>query len=258
MKCFKYFPKNVKEELKYILFDIDDTITEGGKLKPEAYQAMWCLNENGFRLIPVTGRPAGWCDMIMRQWPVDAVVGENGAFCFYQKGKTIETLLHPHCRSDTKEKLKQIRDVCLQKVPGCRVAKDQFARLYDLAVDFNEDEPKLGFDAAYKIQEICESFGAKAKVSSIHVNVWFGNYDKLSMVLFMFEKLYGEKNIKEKSLFFGDSPNDEPMFGFFDQTCAVANIKPFLSKLTHKPTYVTEKECGQGFAEAVNFLISIR
>jgi len=70
------------------------------------------------------------------------------------------------------------------------VAKDQFSRLYDLAIDFNEEEPRLGFEAAYQIQSLCESFGAEAKVSSIHVNVWFGKYDKLSMTQILFEHIY--------------------------------------------------------------------
>ena len=61
--------------LRYLLHDIDDTITNGGKLYPEAYAALWNLHRAGIRVIPVTGRPAGWCDMIMRQWPVDAVIG---------------------------------------------------------------------------------------------------------------------------------------------------------------------------------------
>jgi len=142
-------------------------------------------------------------------------------------------------------------------VPGCRVAKDQFARLYDLAIDFNEDEPRLGFEAAYRIQSVCESFGAEAKVSSIHVNTWFGKYDKLSMAKLMFEQIYRENCIKEKSLFFGDSPNDEPMFAFFSNSCAVANIMPFLDKLENKPTYISEKESGLGFAESVGHLLEL-
>ena len=57
--------------IRYILHDIDDTITDEGKLLPEAYEALWALHNAGFKVIPVTGRPAGWCDMILRQWPVD-------------------------------------------------------------------------------------------------------------------------------------------------------------------------------------------
>ena len=258
MKHFKEFPKDRARKLEYILHDIDDTITENGRLLPNAFQALWDLHREGFKVIPVTGRPAGWCDLIIRQWPVDAVIGENGAFCFYLQNGLLQKLIHPNVCENAKERLKQIQDACLREVPGCRVSKDQFSRMYDLAIDFNEEEPRLGFEAAYRIQSLCESFGAEAKVSSIHVNVWFGKYDKLSMTKIMFEQIYREKYIKEKSLFFGDSPNDEPMFKFFTNNCAVANIEPFLDKLEHKPAYVAEKESGHGFSESVTQLLSLR
>jgi hydroxymethylpyrimidine pyrophosphatase-like HAD family hydrolase len=198
---------------------------------------------------------------MIRQWPVDAVIGENGAFCFYLRDGRQQKLIHPNACDNAKERLKRILDACLIEAPGCRTAKDQFSRLYDLAIDFNEEEPRLGFDTAYQIKSLCESFGAEAKVSSIHVNVWFGKYDKLSMAKILFEQVYQErqeKNIKEKSLFFGDSPNDEPMFEFFTNSCAVANIKPFLDELKHKPAYIAEKENGRGFSESVRRLLSMR
>ncbi len=33
-------------------------------------------------MVPITGRPAGWCDHMARMWPVAGIVGENGAFYF--------------------------------------------------------------------------------------------------------------------------------------------------------------------------------
>lgn len=29
-------------------------------------------------------RPAGWCNLIARQWHVDGVIGENGALVFWE------------------------------------------------------------------------------------------------------------------------------------------------------------------------------
>jgi HAD superfamily hydrolase (TIGR01484 family) len=258
MKLFKEFPKDKARGLEYILHDIDDTITENGRLLPGAFQALWDLNGEGLKVIPVTGRPAGWCDLIVRQWPVDAVIGENGAFCFYLRNGRLRKLIHPNVCENAKERLEQVRDACLREAPGVRVAQDQFSRLYDLAIDFNEEEPRLGLEIAYRIKSLCESFGAEAKVSSIHVNAWFGKYDKLSMAKILFEQVYKEKNIIGKSLFFGDSPNDEPMFEFFTHSCAVANIKPFFDKLKHKPAYMAEKENGHGFSESVAQLLSMR
>lgn len=243
--------------IRYILHDIDDTITDEGKLLPEAYEALWALHNAGFKVIPVTGRPAGWCDMILRQWPVDAVIGENGAFVDYFDGSTKERFFHPSVpRERLSEKLKEIEEACLAGVPGCRVSKDQHYRICDLAIDFNEDEPKLGFEAADQIKAICESYGAIAKVSSIHVNTWFGDYNKVSMAKLFLEEVFGEAEIEKKVIFFGDSPNDEPMFHFFPLSVGVANIQPFLASLQSPPTFVTENRGGRGFAEGAAQIIA--
>ena len=74
--------------LRGLLFDIDDTLTTEGRLTAAAYAALERLKDAGRVVVAVTGRPAGWCDHIARMWPVDAVVGENGAFYFrYMNGK---------------------------------------------------------------------------------------------------------------------------------------------------------------------------
>lgn len=245
------------EGLKYVLCDIDDTITTNGKLTKASYSALWDLKERGIEVIPVTGRPAGWCDLIIREWPVKAVVGENGAFVFYNDCGSIKTFNHPSVSGpEVSRKLDEVKAACLSGVPGCRVSRDQFARIYDLAIDFNEDPPYLGLEAAEKIKEICVSMGAEAKISSIHVNTWFGKYDKLSMTRLFMETVLNEENICEKLIFFGDSPNDEPMFEYFPLSCAVANILPFTSSLKHLPSYITTLEGGDGFAEAANYILS--
>ncbi len=243
----------------FLLSDIDDTMTEDGKLSAEAYDALWRLSESGIKVIPITGRPAGWCDLIVRQWPVDAVIGENGAFAFYMEGEHLVRLNHPLVVEDeVKCKLEQIRNAVLAKVPGSRVSKDQPYRLYDLAIDFREDPPDLGFEAAGEIKAVCESFGAQAKISSIHVNTWFGAYDKLSMAGYLMSELWGITDPYSRVFFCGDSPNDEPMFSAYPLSCGVANIRDFSHILSHPPAFVTTKSFGKGFAEAVDILLSLR
>lgn len=256
MKSISEMSSSDVKSLKYVLCDIDDTLTTDGRLTAEAYGALWKLHDAGFFVIPVTGRPAGWCDLIIREWPVDAVVGENGAFALYFKDKHIQTLTHPSVANDAQERLQAVKTRVLKEVPGCRVARDQFSRIYDLAIDFREDPPYLSFEDAERIREICISMGAEAKVSSIHVNTWFGKYDKLGMTLRVLKEVFGEANPEPYAIFFGDSPNDEPMFAHFPQACAVANILPFVTKLKHLPTYVTLNEGGAGFAEAVDYILS--
>lgn len=255
MQPFENIPQPTAAALKYVLCDIDDTITSAGKLTAPAYAALWRLYEAGIDVVPVTGRPAGWCDMIVRQWPVKAVVGENGAFVNYMEGGQLHTYTHPAVHEDAAEKLAAIRDTVLAAIPDSRVAKDQFARRYDLAIDFAEDPPRLGLDTAGRIRDICLSAGAEAKVSSIHVNTWFGKYDKLDTTLRFFGEILGEQGLEQKLIFFGDSPNDEPMFKHFPICCGVANIRAFQASMKYLPAYVTDLPGGAGFAQAVESLL---
>lgn len=259
MRPFQEFPPAAAKNLRYVLCDIDDTITTGGKLTAASYAALWQLQQAGIGVIPVTGRPAGWCDLIVRQWPVQAVVGENGAFVYYFERGHKRVFTHPSVASgDIQGRLAQVRDACLAGVPGCRVAQDQFCRIYDLAIDFGEDPPYLGLAAAQKIQAICQQLGATAKISSIHVNAWFGDYSKVDTALLFLRQVLGQADPAAAALFFGDSPNDEPMFARFAQSCAVANIQPFVGQLAHLPAYVTALPGGAGFAAAVQHLLALR
>lgn len=258
MIAFQDFPEEAAKTLDFVLCDIDDTITTDGKLTAKAYQSLWDLKEAGIGVIPVTGRPAGWCDMIVRQWPVTAVVGENGAFVYYFEQKQLKTYTHPNTVENPEDKLKVVWEQVKAKFPAARVSKDQFCRKYDLAIDFAEDPPFLGYKVAEEIKELCISLGAEAKVSSIHVNTWFGSYDKVSMTQLFFRNILGRESPEKQCLFFGDSPNDEPMFQFFPYSCAVENILPFQESLTYLPTYLAPGQSGEGFSKAVEILLEKR
>ncbi len=260
MKPITDLPTTDARAISFVLTDIDDTLTRDGYLGPKAYAALWSLHEAGLKVVPVTGRPAGWCDLIVREWPVDAVIGENGAFVYYRdpSGGRVETFTHPSVATgDIHSKLEEIRAAVLSEVPGTRVARDQFARLYDLAIDFREDPPFLSLEEAEMIKAVCERFGAQAKISSIHVNTWFGEYDKVEMAQLFLSHRWGlsEADQTEQVLFCGDSPNDEPMFTRFPHACAVANIREYEHLLTHPPTYVSEKSHGEGFAEIASVVL---
>lgn len=239
--------------LKFLLTDIDDTLTDEGHLGPEAYQALWELHDSGIHVIPVTGRPAGWCEMIARVWPVSGIVGENGGFYFRYHDKKMQRhfFFDEKTQKENRVKLGQLEKEILQKVPGCDLASDQFCRLMDLAIDFCEDVPALPRSEVQKIVGIFESHGAQAKVSSIHVNGWFGSYDKLTMSLRFLEKEFGVNADEAKKVcgFSGDSPNDEPMFTYFPHSFAVANIQNFIDQIKNKPTYVSKARGGVGFTE---------
>jgi len=257
-------PSSVAHSLVGVLFDIDDTLTTSGKIPAVSYKALWNLRQAGLNVIPITGRPAGWCDHIARMWPVDGIVGENGAFYFWldeKQHKLKKRFIHPgHIRAGNRQRLLKIQNEILAKVPGTAIASDQLYRETDAAIDYCEDVPPLDQKAIEKICEIFTEHGATCKVSSIHVNGWFGEYDKLGMTkTFVKDQWSLELDTeKERFLFCGDSPNDEPMFQYFPYTAGVRNILRFTKCMKHLPSFVASREGGEGFAEIVETVLKKR
>ena len=228
--------------VRAVLFDIDDTLTTEGKLTAGAYAALERLRGAGLRTVPVTGRPAGWCDHIARMWPVDAVVGENGAFYFYYDGKKLERRYYDDesIRKKNTERLKGISQQILSSVPGTALAADQAYRETDLAIDYCEDVPALPLEAAERVAALMRAAGLTAKVSSIHVNGWFGTYDKLAMSRVLFRERFAlDLDAANATVAFcGDSPNDAPMFGFFANSVGVAGIRRFDGVSFARPKFI--------------------
>jgi HAD superfamily hydrolase (TIGR01484 family) len=245
--------------VRAVLLDIDDTLTTEGKLTAQAFSMLERLKGAGKVVVPVTGRPAGWCDHIARMWPVDAVVGENGAFYFGFFENTLMRRFHdePATRARNRARLETIAASIVAAVPGCALASDQAYRETDLAIDYREDVPPMTLEAAERIAVLMRRAGLTAKISSIHVNGWFGGYDKLAMTRLLFEERFGIDLARDNAsaLFIGDSPNDAPMFGFFEKSVGVANVRRFEGGLSHEPKYVTQAASGAGFAELGSHLL---
>lgn len=255
MRPLAAFNPESRAGIRGVLFDIDDTLTTEGRLTAHAYAAVEALKHSGLIVVPITGRPAGWCDHIARMWPVDGVVGENGAFYFYAdqaEKKLKQRFVKPKSERELDRlQLARIAERILREVPGTALASDQHYRVADIAIDFCEDVSALPREEVQRIQRIMESEGLTAKISSIHVNGWFGGYDKLSTTkLFMLERFGIELDLhKAEFVFVGDSPNDQPMFGYFPHSVGVANVTNFIDMMETKPAYVTDAACGAGFVE---------
>jgi HAD superfamily hydrolase (TIGR01484 family) len=249
-------------EVRGLLFDLDDTVTTHGKLTAAAYAAMERLHASGRIVVAVTGRPAGWCDHIARMWPVDAVVGENGAFYFWYDARARRLERRYHDSAETRQanrtRFAEIAERILREVPGCALSADQPYRETDLAIDYCEDVPALPLESAERIAALMRESGMTAKVSSIHVNGWLGAYDKLGMALRMLRGRFALESpvARETIAFVGDSPNDAPMFEFFAHSIGVANIAQFRAHLSTVPRYVTQDEAGAGFVEVVEHLLA--
>ena len=251
-------------EVTCVLADIDDTITTAGRLTADAYGALERLQEAGFAVVPVTGRPAGWCDHIARFWPVAGVVGENGAFSFrYDRAARVMRAHHALSqeeRARNRRRLDELAQVILEEVPGCALASDQPYRIADLAIDFCEDVPPLPALSVDRILALFAAAGATAKASSIHVNGWFGAWDKLTMAQSFLAHEFGitGEALERSVVYVGDSPNDEPMFAAFPLSVGVANVRRHMERMRQLPPHITQGEGGAGFVELAERLIAAR
>ena len=99
--------------------------------------------------------------------------------------------------------------------------------------------------------------GLTAKISSIHVNGWFGGYDKLGMTKTLFAEQFAVRldDANGEYAFVGDSPNDAPMFAYFVHSIGVANVERFAGHLPAAPKFVARMEAGAGFAEVIAHLL---
>lgn len=250
--------------IRGVFVDIDDTLTSDGYLTASAYTSLENLHAAGMLVAPITGRPAGWCDHIARMWPVDAIVGENGAFYFRYDHELRrmhrQYRLGEDQRAENRRRLAALKSEILSTIPGAAVSADQRYREADLAIDFCEDVPRLRDEQVRQIVSLFEKAGARAKISSIHVNGWFGDYDKLSMTRTMMRECFGIDldGCRECYVFVGDSPNDAPMFRYFPVSVGVANIAQFRAQMSAMPAFVTDSPGGAGFAETADRLLGAR
>lgn len=264
MQPLEQFDPAIAARIDLVLCDIDDTITTEGSMTARAYQAIEDMTNAGIKVVPITGRPAGWCDHIARMWPVFAVVGENGAFYMrydHQQRKMTQHFWANHAeRQANRQALDELARAIVDAVPGCALASDQPYRIADLAIDFCEDVAPLDDSAIDRIVTMFQQAGAQAKVSSIHVNGWFGSYDKLTMTREMLERELPQmlKEMQQRTLFIGDSANDAPMFRHFNNSVGVANVVDQLHRIETEPTFVCKARSGAGFVELARHLLDAR
>jgi HAD superfamily hydrolase (TIGR01484 family) len=264
MRPLSELSRDACRNLQGVLADIDDTLTTHGRLPAKTLVAIEALKHAGLVFIPITGRPAGWCDHIARMWPVDAVVGENGAFFmrYDMAARKLVTqyVVEPAARAAQHAQLLAIGERILREVPGSAWASDQAFRVADIAIDFCEDVPALPRASIDAIAEIMRASGLTAKVSSIHVNGWFGDYDKLSTTKQLLASVVRipADIAQSRYAFVGDSANDATMFNFFSHSVGVANVREQAAWLTHPPKYVTPSRSADGFVELAQHILQHR
>jgi HAD superfamily hydrolase (TIGR01484 family) len=245
-------------QVRGVLTDIDDTLTRDGAIEPAALAALHALHRAQVPVIAITGRPLGWSRPFAQNWPVAAIVAENGAVALIQTscGVVTEYSQDGHTRAANFTRLQAVAARVVRDVPGALMAQDSAGRETDIAIDHSEftQLPRAAID---QVVALMRSEGMHATVSSIHINGWFGEHNKLSGAQWMVRRLFGRQLQDEVDqwLYVGDSTNDQLMFGACALSVGVANVMRFADQLTTWPRYITQGERGAGFAEVTRALL---
>ena len=256
MKPLSELPKSDLKNIKALLFDLDGTFVNRDYLHGTSYLALERIYKLGIKTVAVTGRPAGWCDMMVRWWPVNSVIGENGAIHYFiEDGKVIRETFHNSSKlAHNQELLANLFEEIKSEFGPVNLASDQLFRNWDLAIDISE-EAELSFSKVNNIFDFCIKKGANAAISNIHLNVWYGKYNKVVMALKILEN-YGIN--KSECIYVGDSPNDEPIFKIFPLSVGVKSVEKYSNIMKNRPMYITEGDEGEGFEELVTAILSTR
>jgi HAD superfamily hydrolase (TIGR01484 family) len=243
--------------VKFVLTDMDDTLTFGGRLAARTYAALEQLQGAGIKVIPVTAAPSGWCDQMVRMWPVDAVIGENGALHMLRReGGVARSFWTGEAAVETNmQRLMALRDLAIAKLPDVRVAADQPFRLASLAFDLPASREKIG-----ALIELLRANGAQVTVNSLWVLAWIGQCDKLKMTRRLMRDVFDLDidTASDSVVYVGDSANDAPMFGHFPKSAGVSTVVDHVHAIDHPPAWVTVGPGGEGFVEVAEAVLSAR
>jgi HAD superfamily hydrolase (TIGR01484 family) len=244
--------------LRGVAFDLDDTLLDHGHLREQTYSALFRLSEAGLSLYGVTGRPAGWAEVLARLFPVQAVVAENGAIVCARRAERVLTL----DSVDAAERVARDRrlDALLTKfrerfddfVP----ADDVRARISDRTFDIGEFR-QVGARRVEEASAYLREQGARTFVSSVHLHVTFDYADKASGAVRLFSADTGldATAVRHAFAYLGDSENDASCFAAFPVSIGVANLR---GRATLRPRYITTAAMGAGVAEAAAAILDRR
>jgi HAD superfamily hydrolase (TIGR01484 family) len=263
MQPLASWPVAARAGLVGVLTDIDDTLTTDGRITADALQALRDLSDAGLHVIPITGRPVGWSEPFALAWPVDGIVAENGAVALARTAPAgpLRKLYQQDAaeRAANFARMEQVAQRILREVPAATLARDSAGRETDIAIDHSEFT-HLPPDAIAQVVALMRAEGMNATVSSIHINGWCGDHDKLAGARWAVRELLGRdlESELERWVYVGDSTNDVLMFQHFPHSVGVANIRRFEAQLAHKPAYLTEGERGAGFAQVARAILDAR
>ena len=255
MKPLASAPQMEMARIRFVLTDMDETLTYRGRLSAATYAALERLQMDGVIVIPVTAAPAGWCDQMARMWPVDAVIGENGGLALRREGHEARRFFWSADPEKDRRELEDLVARVRNDIPEAVLAADQPFRLTTLAFRVASDRELNG-----RVLAALRAGGARTTENNLWLLGWPGAFDKLVMARRVLAELYGldVDDAQDQVLYAGDSVNDAPMFSFFRHTVGVSTVRGVLDQISHRPAWITKGPGGAGFVETAEAVLAAR
>lgn len=257
MRPLSDMPDAVLARATWLAFDVDDTVTENGHLHSRSLDAMERLVADGVRLAAVTGRPLGWVEIFMYQWPIELGVGENGAGWFVRDGDVLQAGTFVPRDDELADARARAVAVAREAAPEIPQPRDGWARRCDVAFDVGEYF-HANVASTQRLVSALDSAGFVTSRSSIHVHAATATWDKargLTCALTESRRVRAGM-APERVIFVGDSPNDDEAFAHFPESVGVANVRDHTH--TTWPAYVTPSPRSRGFAELADAILGAR
>jgi HAD superfamily hydrolase (TIGR01484 family) len=251
-------PAEAARALRGVAFDLDDTLLDHGRLLESTYASLFRLAEGGLALYAVTGRPAGWAEVVARLFPVAAVIAENGAVACVRCGERVVVVdsATPELRRQRDRQLDELVRGLRERFAELELTDDVRARVSDRTFDIGEYR-KVPPERVQLAVEFLRQAGARALLSSVHLHATFDQADKASASVRLLSRESGLDTtaVRHAFAYLGDSENDASCFAAFSVSIGVANLR---GRPTLAPRYVTRGTMGAGFAEAAGVILSLR
>ena len=254
MQALAHLDRSEALGLRGLLFDLDDTFIDEGKITEAAYSSLFRLREAGLELYVVTGRPLGWVRLFSRVWPIDGGVAENGG-ALVAGGKLIDVVGGAE-RAKRRARLEALVALVQRQFPDIEPVRDPSERVSDFTFDIGE-EASIEPGRVSAVAAFARERGATVFVSSVHLHVGFDPVDKASGAVALLGRLRGVDATAAlaRYAFIGDSENDAACFAAFRTTIGVANLR---GRPTLRPRFVTRGARSVGFAEMARTLGALR
>lgn len=255
MRPLSSAPPATFAQIRFVLTDMDETLTHHGRLSAATYAALERLQAAGVVVIPVTAAPAGWCDQMARMWPVDAVIGENGGLMIQRAGQETRRLFWRQDADEQRRRLDALSEAVRSAASDALLAEDQPFRMTTLAFRSGDDR-----DLAERVLAAMRQAGALTTENNLWLLGWFGGFDKLAMARRVLAEIFGldiDTN-GDAVLYVGDSLNDAPMFDHFRHTVGVSTVRRYLDRMPTPPAWITDGPGGVGFVEAAEAVLAAR